>query len=221
MGIESRAGMHVSLSDGCLEIGERSVIALSGARRWSGSVAACTERVRDSAVISFLRSSICEHAGFAGFGTLVAPGEKDHFARRADTLLRAATARPDSMDLSGLIGLGIGLTPSGDDFLTGALAAEAVVGQNPRSASAGRIDRSALSAGIHKRSLSGRTLLSAALEGQFPLYLLRITEALCCAGADREQRIYGAVKEAADHGATSGIDTCVGVWWYLTQTVSG
>jgi hypothetical protein len=217
--MDSPPDSAVSMTDGFLKIDRKWVIALSSARRWSGAVNSCSEGQRDTATIGALAAAIGEHAGSEGFGSLAIGGPEDYFADRASSVLQAAMASPGPMDLSRLVGLGIGLTPSGDDFLAGVLAAEAAFNESQGHRPVHSIDRGVLSARLQSTSPAGRTLMRGALAGQFPKYLVDLIEALC-APLRGVRMLREAVDEAAAHGATSGIDSCTGVWWWLDQ-ISG
>lgn len=124
--------------------------------------------------------------------------------------------------LSALVGLGIGFTPSGDDFLSGAFLAQALTGS-----AGGSLETTEIRAALSKTNDGGRTLLTGVLEHQFPDYLLRLGEALV--NADRissgdleqaQERVTAAVREAVSHGETSGTDAVTGVAWYLREASS-
>lgn len=124
--------------------------------------------------------------------------------------------------LASLVGLGIGFTPSGDDFLSGAFLAQALT----RSAG-GTLDSEEIRSVLSKTNDGGRTLLTGVLEQQFPQYLLRLGERLVEANGvsgrepeKAQERVTEAVREAASHGETSGTDAVAGVAWYLRQAAS-
>ena len=124
------------------------------------------------------------------------------------------------LDLSRLVGLGIGFTPSGDDFIAGALAACAVMGAEEM------VSRNAIEERLRTTTPGGATLLSLALAGSFPAYVVLLVQALRgvlrsddesaeTAPAEAE-RLSGAVSEAARHGETSGTDTVAGLLYGLS-----
>lgn len=101
--------------------------------------------------------------------------------------------------LENLVGLGQGMTPSGDDFITGALLAAT------RNISI-KIDRSAIERNLGKTTFAGRTLLYLALNESFPAYLLTFLE---------EKDGKSAIENASRHGATSGMDSLAGFYWFM------
>ncbi|MDA3951202.1 MAG: DUF2877 domain-containing protein [Spirochaeta sp.] len=170
-----------------------------------------------------------------GFLPLILPGAadietlSDPFLRRAAAVLRAVneTASP-CLDLSPLVGLGVGFTPSGDDFISGALLTDiflSTVLSRKRSSDCtpgteddrddGRVPTTGaphLNADTIRRSLAkttsgGATLLRLALGGTPPAYQLGILEALVRGQPDR------VVSIARAHGHSSGLDTLTGVIW--------
>jgi len=106
------------------------------------------------------------------------------------------------IDLSFLIGLGIGFTPSGDDFLTGVMLYEAMSG-------AQIINRETLKAKIIGTTEGGRTLLFLALDNSFPFYLKQFAEIIL----EGEFSPSELVKNVIKHGSTSGSDALTGFLW--------
>ncbi len=140
-----------------------------------------------------------------------APARPDDFDEALSGGLHRFRALGDARALAGLVGLGPGLTPSGDDIVVGALAALDLA-QEARPAAAGL--RDALAAALDGK-IAFRTprlsaqLLSAALAGFYAEPLLALLEALATAGSP------GALAAAADAltavGHRSGTDMLRGV----------
>ncbi len=108
--------------------------------------------------------------------------------------------------LESLIGLGQGLTPSGDDFITGALLGEAF------GNSSMAIEKGMIGKGLGKTTYAGRTMLFQALKGSFPAYLLTYLEETAL--SQKKNEILAAAFKASEHGSTSGLDTLAGFYWY-------
>jgi hypothetical protein len=121
---------------------------------------------------------------------------------RAQCLLDAPLSRGVTSNdaVSDLIGLGPGLTPSGDDFLTGALAALAAVGQTNMRAALGR----AVVADAGRTSPVSASLLRAAAAGPVGENLHTMVAAIIAGDAD------GAIGAATRIGHTSGWDALAG-----------
>jgi Protein of unknown function (DUF2877) len=112
--------------------------------------------------------------------------------------------------LENLIGLGQGLTPSGDDFITGALFGEY------HSINAVRISREKIRKRLDSTTFAGKTLIYLALQGSFPTYLLFFQKELSDTLVINNLR--AAVLKVSHHGSTSGLDTLAGFYWYFEYT---
>ncbi len=136
-----------------------------------------------------------------------APGDQFLINKAAMSKLMAASDHFYKEDypssaciLSGLIGLGIGLTPSGDDFLCGVLAGLILTGheQHPFSSCL----REAVASHLTDTNDISRSFLSCALEGHFS----RPVKELVYASSPKEiQTSFGEV------GHSSGMDTLCGI----------
>ncbi len=128
--------------------------------------------------------------------------------RRARALLASALSRRDAAGFGegalGLIGLGEGLTPAGDDCLVGALA---VI---QRFSRAWLLDNPQLSAAVGQAAETGTTeiareFIAHALNGHFSECLIELLT------ADSPQDARDAAARLLAMGATSGADTLVGI----------
>ncbi len=188
------------------------VIALGSGRTFSGGL------LRGSlgdGLGATLRSAIPGLSGDDGFVSLLAE-PRNQFARRAAEVL----ARGEG-ELPKLLGLGIGFTPSGDDFLTGYLMASDLWRASGRDAgveeaAAARL-RKSIDARLAETTAGGRTLLYLALRKSYPCYLLRFWRSIRLNNGGRlpANRVVTAVGRAADHGETSGLDALTGFAWFL------
>ena len=139
---------------------------------------------------------------------------------------RPATHLPDEEALyylGGLVGRGIGMTPSADDFITGVLAADATFALTDAAcwsdAASQRLRRlrTAVSARLGCTTEAGRSLLWAALRGAFPEYLRRVlitAQSGAGSAAGGTIRLATACRAALRRGSTSGTDAVAGVVWY-------
>ena len=125
----------------------------------------------------------------------------DHLLRQDD-----AAARPIAADaIAPLVGLGPGLTPSGDDYLGGVLVALAAIG---RTGLRDRLWR-ALAPLLAQRTVDiSRAHLAAAAEGFGSACLHRALNAILAGAADD---IAVAIAALASVGHTSGMDALAGV----------
>lgn len=196
--VEPRAPARVDA--GRLEIGPHSV-DLTGAREWRGRLPPA----------SAVRAAADGIVGASEPGPRSALLEDPYRSRGA--LARACLADGDLVEAARLlVGLGPGLTPSGDDTLAGVLFAI--------RAAEGR-DGEAITLGIAELGETGeisRAFLRWAARGQS----LAPAHALLASAAAGDQA--GAVRAAgtmAGVGETSGADFLLGLGWGLEAAVSG
>jgi hypothetical protein len=235
------AGMRVSGSTGQLRIAPAQetrlspalTVDLSSAVPWSGTIPADMCAAFPAEITAPLRRALTESGKSEGLLGL-ASGEANLLVRRADRVLAHARQRGrkrGSIDLSELIGLGIGFTPSGDDFIIGACAAEEAiepaVGEEVR---APVIDRAAISRRTEATTYGSAALLRSAARGSYSALIIELLRVLFGdpaaaetgeAGESIRRRCSRAVQLAERYGETSGIDSLVGIWWYLSISASG
>jgi hypothetical protein len=116
-------------------------------------------------------------------------------------LTQSANAAPD---VKGLIGLGPGLTPSGDDFLGGAMVASHYLGF---SDVAGRLAAQDLPVAEHGTNLISACYLRCAATGQAAAVLFDALESVLTGGGDRLESDLDAIHAV---GHTSGWDSLAG-----------
>lgn len=120
-----------------------------------------------------------------------------------------ASSQEMSLVLSRLVGLGVGLTPSGDDFIVGALAIA-----QARSLSGGlgeELIDIVDDLGRTTTSVSQHYLMSAA-RGRFSKSVIDVVDAVLCGDSPMDSAAFEtAIKALLDHGSTSGTDTLAGM----------
>jgi hypothetical protein len=208
-----RVGGHLRLP---IDAATTLDIPLTGAARWDGALRASDVRSLALHRTDTLARLLCRHGRAGGMLGLYA-GEAATSPLLWSTIV---SLRPQD-GLSHLVGLGIGLTPSGDDFLTGVLLADCMVAY---AGGAYRlpIDRQEIAEALERTTSAGRTLLWQALQGAFPAYLLALAR---CFGGEQGASMASPGSDNADfepclvrilaHGHTSGTDAAVGFLWYL------
>ncbi|HUX19900.1 MAG TPA: DUF2877 domain-containing protein [Spirochaetia bacterium] len=223
-GVLLQVAMPCRLSGNQLRIGPLTV-ELDAATIWSGLLEPHLEGGISTPGNSLRRLE--EALGAAGteggfLSMIIATASPTIFNRKASELLaqieETAGSRASVLaGLSGLVGLGIGFTPSGDDFISGALLAEQMT-----AGRGGRIDREEIRYALGRTNYGGRTLLSSVLDRRFPDYLLQLASSLHASelvGQSDEgaasRLVVAAVRAAASHGETSGTDAMSGAAWYL------
>lgn len=153
----------------------------------------------------------------------ISAAARDPFVRAAYAALAPALDGADpTASLEKLIGLGIGLTPSGDDFVVGALAARALYGPGALP----QRERVGIERRLAHTTIAGASIVRDALDGSFPEYLRRFTGHVAKATllADeqaRTRRVTSAVVQAGAHGHSSGLDAVTGFTFGLTTWRSG
>lgn len=111
--------------------------------------------------------------------------------------------------VSSLIGAGVGLTPSGDDFLQGMILFEAITGS-------GSFLKNLVKQQLQHRSTTDVSL--AYYEALFDGYVNAQWIKLCTAIlTENKQQLIEAIKKIQAYGATSGNDSLVGVLTFLKQ----
>jgi hypothetical protein len=192
--------------------GARVSVDLAHARSWSSRLPADPMRI-SAAALRGAREAAARRAPKDGFGPLLrGDGVGDGFARAAERPIRAlqsalAEGAPSAAAhaAADLVGLGVGLTPSGDDLLVGLLAGLEVVDDPARRHIAGAVVEHAM----ERTSLISASALSQAARGR---YAERLHDVLAAIVAGEGMGIEGSIEAAMRYGATSGADTLVGLF---------
>ena len=189
-------------------VGERVTIGELASRPAAAPRSAYDQPSIPPAMIHETREALLRDFGDTGFVPLLSPEppRNDPFVRRAAGLLRDARDRTVS-SVSVLIGLGIGFTPAGDDFLSGVILAEQILTSEPLSAP----HRAAVYARLPATSAGGSSLLRVATAGYPPAYQLQLVQAL------RGGAVTQAIKDARRHGHSSGLDALSGIVWKMRE----
>ncbi len=208
------------------------VMDLSRATVWNGMVADAPPGLRGMAshgTLRELRETLRHQAPDQGVAPVLfssgAPQsalERALVARMAQTLpiLARATEASDpeavASALSTLVGLGVGLTPAGDDFIVGYLAA--LWSRSRREPGIAAL-LNALSLPVRLLSLRtnaiSRQMLLDALQGQFAERLIEVM--ICvCGGGD----VAGATVRALEVGHSSGADVLCGLLFGYSPTLT-
>ncbi len=122
-----------------------------------------------------------------------------------DGARRARSPEDRARRLSGLVGLGLGLTPAGDDFLAGHLAASLLSGDV--GGERGILVRVLPDLARGRTTEVGARMLMAACRDEFAAPVIRLVESLARPG----NGVLGAARDLLTLGGTSGADTLAGV----------
>jgi hypothetical protein len=114
--------------------------------------------------------------------------------------------------VAGLVGLGAGLTPAGDDFLSGFLAAARCAGPGPAEALVSALGE-ALGRNLWRTGSLSATLLAWSIRNQWPVPLGRLAMALA---ADATAEARTALDDVCRIGHSSGADLATGFLYGLS-----
>jgi hypothetical protein len=195
--------MAVGMEDGVISFDTFASIDCAQCPIWEGKVDAAAVRMISVELIHPIRDDLFIHGKPGGLlGVLRNGPAETPFVSHVRRALEHG--RPEE-----LVGCGPGLTPAGDDFLTGALLA---------SSASVVLDRVRLGRVLPGTTPVGRTLLWMALQSQFPAYLTDFIDAIIRAGS--ADAIGSAVRAACAHGETSGTDALAGFCWQMLSSTN-
>lgn len=219
-----RAGEPAACRDELLRFGPLT-IGLRGARRWKCDLPSLQADLTDPSVETAWRSvwqalnaqqiqlgaEIVAEDLFRSDETIRAGAP--HTAGAAMRGLLAATRRTDPAapaSVRPLIGLGSGLTPSGDDLLVGYLAGLwcAVRNSRERTQFVTGLGETVIRLSQRTNAIS-RTYLYHAARGQVSSRLADLAEAIC--RGENSDRLLTAAESAMQVGHTSGMDAVTGL----------
>ncbi len=167
--------------------------------------------------------SILKHSAKGGFRNILFPSDKP--TQLGEQLVLAAAENHMNLcsqkirlfhyttaahSLSSIIGLGIGLTPSGDDFLCGVLAGLILRDCTDHPFSTALQEQ--ITQKLPDTNDISRTFLQCALQGQF-------SEAVCSLRHASDAAQLSAAFSAVGH--SSGMDTLCGILYALTLSLPG
>jgi len=123
----------------------------------------------------------------------------------------------DSSPIRALIGLGSGLTPSGDDLLVGYLTGLwcSVLDKSERGQFVTNLGKAIIDLSPQTNDIS-RTYLYHATQGQVSSRLSELAEAIC--RRENSERLLALLNSAMQVGHTSGMDTVTGLLMGLIST---
>jgi hypothetical protein len=213
-GLRLTPGTEVGAHAGLLLVGDTLAVTVAGARRW---MPPRLPTLRGSRLLSALLDDIVRRDGVAG-GVLEADNTTSSvFAVAvADRLgqavagVRQALADDDSARLReeahSLVGLGPGLTPSGDDFLAGLALVSATPG-TPAAVHHAAL-REVVKAARARTNLISHAAMDHAVNGRSRQRIHRLLHALA---AGEPHDIEAAARAVLAIGKTSGTDIVLGM----------
>ncbi|MBI5298481.1 MAG: DUF2877 domain-containing protein [Chloroflexi bacterium] len=222
-------GSRTMCRAGVLHLGDSFCVHLEGARRWEGYLPSIDgDMQQGTAAIAWRCAWDALNVRQAWYGAeivaedLLYPPEKkhsalfDHVHLSMRAILAAAEGcRPPAEDAVGaLIGLGTGLTPSGDDLLAGYMAGVCCAARGK----AERLEYLSTFTNVVMRHAHGtndisRTYLHHAARGRVSSRLFHLASAIC--GGAELQHVRACVESAMQVGHTSGMETVTGLLFGL------
>ncbi len=135
---------------------------------------------------------------------------------------RERTVLEDMCDsLSGLMGVGIGLTPGGDDFLTGILSTFSAL---PYCFNDELVKclKSKINSKRNNTTEISRTFIDCALTNHFSKPIMELYNSICSTELTSAEHISEEMSDVLlnaflDIGHSSGIDTLTGIWWSMNH----
>lgn len=202
-----RRGTEINVLSGSAEIGGH-ILDMTHCGIWNAALNACTGDAPDAQYMEQCLASLMPTGGFADLllpdGKLwkerMAAREAAHLLADANGYLRAGNDEAAAELLCGLIGLGEGLTPSGDDFLCGVLAAGRLCGG--RAARLSEILKSKILGRLDQTNDISAAFLKCACDGLFGQAVIELQEKV---GVEHSSRSFAAI------GHSSGADTLSGI----------
>ncbi|RKX87288.1 MAG: hypothetical protein DRP58_03120 [Spirochaetes bacterium] len=185
------------------------IVDISRASEWSGALS--KDSINNSADMASLKRAFNKLATDEGLSPVLTNKEGNIYSNAAEKLLEKAVTKVNIskgtlVDLSHLVGLGIGFTPSGDDFLAGVMLFEAMYGTSI-------INRTIIKAKLSGTTEGGGTLLQLALRNSFPFYLKQFAESILNGSFYPSEGVTKVIK----HGSTSGSDALTGFLWAVEK----
>lgn len=164
--------------------------------------------------LAFLKAYIVKHARRKGLRFLFDPAAEKDFTRQFEMLMAQRVKKAVALLEAGeyakgaraLRGLGFGLTPSGDDFLSGYLTGLGFMELNMDAAVAEI--KEAVYKNASTRNLISNSFLTCAYDG---LVNEKIKDLLSSLAEPCEKRLADAARAALKNGHTSGADFCAGL----------
>ncbi len=221
-----KVGAHVQIKPGRMTVG-RMRMDLQKAPRFQGIADYKFSEQMDADKINRFHHVLTVVGQPGGLLGLIDPKQDGNpFVRKGRSLCQRIFNDPGPRmagHLAKFAGLGVGLTPSGDDLLCGFLLGKKIctgsVGNKSQyqhlsmSMPLDEATTAIIWKAANQTTDAGRTLIWLALKGRFPGYLLDAVEGL--ANARTPADIFKAVSAAVGCGKTSGTDALVGLLLYL------
>lgn len=220
--LDAREGQEIILEGSNIVIGKTAITFDASTAVYDGYL----NKYNFNADMKHLIKSIIEKAHRGGFSFLTNPSKVPEdlvlsYVKQklkiVITLIHDDKTEAAAEAISSLIGVGTGLTPSGDDFITGILSAFSAF---PETFDEDIVEQVRNSVSLHLQNTNeiSMAFIKCALDNQFSVPVISLYQWLCSENGLPETR-----KSQSDEilqsflaiGHSSGIDTLTGIWWAL------
>lgn len=220
--LDAHEGQKIILEGSNIVIGKTAITFDASTAVYDGYL----NKYNFNADMKHLIKSIIEKAHRGGFSFLTNPSKVPEDLvlsyvkqklKTVITLIHDDKTEAAAEAISSLIGVGTGLTPSGDDFITGILSAFSAF---PETFDEDIVEQVRNSVSLHLQNTNeiSMAFIKCALDNQFSVPVISLYQWLCSENGLPETR-----KSQSDEilqsflaiGHSSGIDTLTGIWWAL------
>lgn len=220
--LDAHEGQEIILEGSNIVIGKSAITFDASTAVYDGYL----NKYNFNADMKHLIKSIIEKAHRGGFSFLTNPSKVPEDLvlsyvkqklKAVITLIHDDKTEDAAEAISSLIGVGTGLTPSGDDFITGILSAFSAF---PDTFDEDIVEQIRNSVSLHLQNTNeiSMAFIKCALDNQFSVPVISLYQWLCSENGSLESR-----KSQSDEilqsflaiGHSSGIDTLTGIWWAL------
>lgn len=220
--LDAHEGQKIILEGSNIVIGKTAITFDASTAVYDGYL----NKYNFNADMKHLIKSIIEKAHRGGFSFLTNPSKVPEDLvlsyvkqklKTVITLIHDDKTEAAAEAISSLIGVGTGLTPSGDDFITGMLS---VFSAFPETFDEDIVEQVRNSVSLHLQNTNeiSMAFIKCALDNQFSVPVIFLYQWLCSENGLPETR-----KSQSDEilqsflaiGHSSGIDTLTGIWWAL------
>lgn len=220
--LDAHEGQKIILEGSNIVIGKTAITFDASTAVYDGYL----NKYNFNADMKHLIKSIIEKAHRGGFSFLTNPSKVPEdlvlsYVKQklkiVITLIHDDKTEAAAEAISSLIGVGTGLTPSGDDFITGILSAFSAF---PETFDEDIVEQVRNSVSLHLQNTNeiSMAFIKCALDNQFSVPVISLYQWLCFENGLPETR-----KSQSDEilqsflaiGHSSGIDTLTGIWWAL------
>lgn len=220
--LDAHEGQEIFLEENNIVIGKTTITFDASTDVYDGYL----NKYNFNADMKHLIKPIIEKAHRGGFSFLTDPAKAPddlvlsyvkQKLKAVITYIHCGKTEAAAEAISSLIGVGTGLTPSGDDFITGMLSAFSAFPEAFNQDIVEQI-RNSVSLNLQNTNEISMAFIKCALDNQFSVPVISLYQWLCSENGSPEARKSQSDKILQSFlaiGHSSGIDTLTGIWWAL------